>query len=222
MNRSACGNVNVFYHELESLLSESPLSSPVTATQRRGDAGRELQYHEGDEIPLQVEYDYGMNAGQSDRTAKRPATDRWTAAIHDQFVDEHLAAASVRGDRTFAALRGKADSFEEWAAIHSCPCCREPVEDAGEGDSSRCCVVTLVSFEAMLNVHIPIGVCKFCQKESHASPITMGFFPSTLQQGLDLTTVPRGSAPIWFDMQLLDTIVALQARTAHTQVRCWL
>jgi hypothetical protein len=73
-------------------------------------------------------------------------------------------------------------------------------------------VVTVVSLETALNVHIPISTCSLCKTRSHVSPVSIGLFPSTLLQALDLSTAPHNSSLIWFDMQLLDMIVTLQAR----------
>ena len=61
-------------------------------------------------------------------------------------------------------------------------------------------------------VHIPISTCRMCKTHSHVSPVSIGHFPSTLLQALDLSTAPHNSSLIWFDMQLLDMIVTLQAR----------
>jgi hypothetical protein len=136
---------------------------------------------------------------------------QWKVHIHDGFVKEVLASAAEQQERSEAALRARADRVEAWAAHHHCPQCHHPLSATAAGSNNRR-VVTLVSLETALNVHIPISTCRMCKTHSHVSPVSIGHFPSTLLQALDLSTAPHNSSLIWFDMQLLDMIVTLQAR----------
>lgn len=85
-------------------------------------------------------------------------------------------------------------------------------------------VVTLVSLDSALNVHVPFTSCPACLTPCHVSPLGAcfgrrrwaGFFPATLNQALKLWTAPTTSSMVWFDMQLLDTIISLQARFLFT------
>lgn len=187
----------------------APVGRPGTQDDDDG-AGLDDLYQFGDNMFFPADDD----DAPSDRAPRHPPPppDAWTdGGVHDRFVENFLGAAANLSKRTRAALREKADTIEKWAATFTCPCCRGDVEPSGNDGSQRC-IVTLVGLESMLNVHIPIGMCFVCKKKSHVSPINVGFFPSTLQQALDLTTVSRRSAvpPIWFSTQLLDWIVGSQ------------
>lgn len=215
----ACRRVSFIRHltPTDSSFSENSVHTPSPAydapfarigTQDDGgDAGLDDIYHIGDGIFVPAEDD----DAPSDRAPRRPPPDPWTdGGVHDRLVENFLGSAATRSKRTLAALRGKADTIEQWAATFTCPCCRGVVKAAGEHSSGRC-IVTLVGLEAALNVHISIGVCSVCKKTGHVSPTDVGYFPSTLKQALDLTTVPwRSVPPIWFSTQLLDMILGLQ------------
>lgn len=157
-------------------------------------------------------------------SAEEPA---WNNALHNVFVDEYIGGYYRCQRLSAAALREQADVLERLCAEWSecCPQChyKEPHAPASSGGSR---IVTLVSVGIAVDVAVPIKHCSKCDKNFHASPLALGYFPATLKEALDLTTAKQ--IPIWFDLEFLKLLDSLQvggrppvASVDHVSLSCW-
>lgn len=134
----------------------------------------------------------------------------WTVEHHDTLIDAYIASHEVQQIQAAAALRDTAGALEQQCVVRHCPSCLRPADRALPRRTSR--VVTLVSVFFAVNVTVPVEYCSECKDYFNISPLSLGYFPSTLKQALDLATAPADLPVLWFDLELLRVLGSLQVR----------
>lgn len=80
-------------------------------------------------------------------------------------------------------------------------------------------IVTLLSVGTAVRIRVGMFKCWRCDRQCHCTPLSLGYFPSTLDRAVDLTKGSAKSSPLWFGLDFLQNLATLQVRVARHSVK---